>query len=295
MSWKDVDERLIRRGELLLDLDFLDGYDGELGEMNRGKEGRPFTLTHSHIRFLGVVRYLFIMPYRQLEGFARALNRLVPRLSSGDYSGLRRRILDLDLSPYKELRDLDPDSREPICIAVDSSGVKVHRAGGWMERRHGKKKRRYVKIHFAVNVETREVVALDVSTDDVHDSKALPGLLDEAERRVEVSKMLGDGAYDNAEVYEDLEHRGIEAGVKPRRNSSIDTPSEARRREVQLYKHMGHKGWTRLKGYGRRWSVETAYSTFKGAFGGYCMAKTMQNITKELVAKATIYNMLVNL
>jgi len=290
MSWKDIDERLIRRGELLLGLDFLEGYDEELEEMNRGKEGRPFTLAHSHISFLGVVRYLFTMPYRQLEGFARALSRLVPRLSSGDYSGLRRRILSLDLSPCSELRE----SKEPICIAVDSTGIKVHKAGGWMERRHGKKKR-YVKLHFAVNMETKEVVALEVSTDDTHDSKALPGLLDEAERHRKISKMLGDGSYDHAEVYKDLEARGIEAAVKPRRNSRLDTPSEARRREVRLYQSLGHKRWVRLKGYGRRWSVETAYSTFKQAFGEHCMAKTLENITKELVAKATIYNMIVNL
>ncbi len=102
MSRREVDERLIRRGELLLDVDFLEGYKKELDEMNRGKEGRPFTLTKSHIRFLSVVRYLFSLPYRQLKGFAICLNRLVPRLPSGDYSGLRRRILDLDLPSHRE-------------------------------------------------------------------------------------------------------------------------------------------------------------------------------------------------
>jgi len=30
MDWKHVDERLIRRGELLLSLDFLESYDFEL-------------------------------------------------------------------------------------------------------------------------------------------------------------------------------------------------------------------------------------------------------------------------
>jgi hypothetical protein len=63
MDWKDVDESLIRREELLLVLDFLEGYDEELGEMNTGKGGRPFTLTNSHIGFLGVVRYILGMPY----------------------------------------------------------------------------------------------------------------------------------------------------------------------------------------------------------------------------------------
>ena len=290
MGWKDVDERLIRRGELLLSLDFLEGYDKELKEMNRGKEGRPFTLTNSYTRFLTIVRYLFTMPYRQLEGFTIALHKLLPRLPSGDYSGLRRRILNLDLSPHQELRD----SKEPIAIAVDSTGIKVRKAGGWMERIHGKKKR-YVKLHLAVNTETKEIVALEASTDETHDSKALPGLLDMAERHREISKMLGDGSYDHAEAYEDLGSRSIEAAIKPRRNSRPDTPSKARRKEVRLYQHLGHRRWAKHKGYGRRWSVETTYSTFKRAFGEFSMAKTLENIAKELVAKATIYNMLVNL
>jgi hypothetical protein len=87
MDWRRVDERLIRRGELLLSLDFLDGYGYELSLLNDGKVGRPFKIT---IVFLAVVRYLFSMPYRQIEGFTRALNRLVPRLPPIDYSWARR-------------------------------------------------------------------------------------------------------------------------------------------------------------------------------------------------------------
>jgi len=48
-------------------------------------------------------------------------------------------------------------------------------------------------------------------------------------------------------------------------------------------------------GYGRRWSAETAFSTFKRLYGEYSMAKNMENIAKELSAKAYIYNMLINL
>jgi IS5 family transposase len=292
MDWKDVDERLIRRGELILDLGFLETYEEELEAMNRGKEGRRFTLTHSHIRFLGVVRYLFSMPYRQLEGFARALNRLVPGLPSGDYSGLRRRILHLDLSLYRELGDAA--SKEPIVIAVDSTGMKVHKAGGWVERKHGKRKR-YVKLHFAVNTETGEVVAMEVTTDDAHDSKVFPSLLEQSEEHGRVVRLYGDGAYDSSEIYEALASRGVEAVIKPRGNSRPDTPSPARRRVVKEHLSLGHQAWARLKGYGRRWMVETAYSTFKRAFGEHCMARTMGNIAKELVAKATIYNLLINL
>jgi len=290
VDWQSVDERLVKRGELLLSLDFLESYSHELKRMNRGKVGRPYMLTERYVEFLSVVRYLFVFPYRQLEGFARALNRLVPRLPSADYSGLRRRILDLDLSLYEPLKLSD----EPIVIAVDSTGVRVHKAGGWVERVHGKKKR-YVKIHLAVDVETKQALAMLVTTDGTHDSRAFPELLKKTERCGKVSKVIMDGAYDNSKVYKMLEQKEIEAVIKPRRNSRLDTPSEPRRKAVTLYKRLGDKQWTKLKDYGKRWSVETAYSTFKRTFGEYCMAKTMKNITKELTAKAFIYNMLINL
>jgi len=280
VDWSCVDERLIRQGELLLSLDFLEGYDRELRRMNRGKVGRPYMLTERYVEFLAVVRYLFCFPYRQLEGFTRALNRLVSRLPSADYSGLRRRILGLDLSLYESLKP----SGEPVVIAVDSTGVRVHKVGGWVERKHGKKKR-YVKIHLAVDVKTKQALALLVTTDGTHDSRVFPKLLRKAERRGRVSRVYADGAYDSSKVYRLLEEKGIEAVIKPRRNSRLDTPSEPRRRAVTLYKRLGEKGWAELKGYGRRWIVETAYST----------AKTMKNITRELATKAYIYNMLINL
>jgi len=289
VDWGGVDRRLIKRGELLLSLEFLERYEEELKAMNRGKEGRPFTLTRSHIVFLAVVRYLFGLPYRQLEGFTRALNRLLPRLPPADYSGLRRRVLGVDLSSYEELEGSDD-----VVIAVDSTGVRVHKAGGWVERKHGKKKR-YVKIFFAVDVETKQALAMLVTTDGTHDSRAFPELLEKAEHYGRVSRVYGDGAFDSSRVYELLERKGIEAVIKPRRNSRSDTPSGARRRAVTEYKRLGYRCWADSKGYGKRWSVETAYSTFKRTFGESCMAKTMSNIEKEMTTKAYIYNTLINL
>jgi hypothetical protein len=87
----------------------------------------------SYIQLLSALRYLYGMPYRQLEGYTRILHRLVPNLPRGDYSGLRKRILNLPVDPYRGLRE----TTEPVSIAVDSTGISVHKAGGWIERKHG--------------------------------------------------------------------------------------------------------------------------------------------------------------
>jgi len=75
MDWRKVDERLIRRGMLLLEFGFVNGYDDELKRMNEGKLGRPFKLTDSYVKFIGVVRYLFSIGFRQLEGFTITLHK----------------------------------------------------------------------------------------------------------------------------------------------------------------------------------------------------------------------------
>jgi len=223
MDWKETDERLIRRGELILDIEALNNHRKELENMNKGRPGPRYRLANSYIQLLTAVRYLYGMPYRQLEGYTRILHRLVPDLPQADYSGIRKRILRLPVDPYRHLSE----SKEPVTIALDSTGVKVEKAGGWIERKHGKKKR-YVKIHFAVNTVTHEVVSMEVSTDDTHDSRAVPRLLDEAERRVHVAEAFMDGAYDSNEVYEELEKRRIEPVIKPRRNARSDTGPPAR-------------------------------------------------------------------
>ncbi|GBC70513.1 hypothetical protein HRbin02_00281 [Candidatus Calditenuaceae archaeon HR02] len=99
--WKRVDDRLIRRGILILDLKFVRSYADELRDMNDGRRGRPYRITNSFIIFLAVFRYVFSVRFRQLEGFTIALRKMFPILPSIDYSWIRGRImrLGIDLSP----------------------------------------------------------------------------------------------------------------------------------------------------------------------------------------------------
>ena len=46
---------------------------------------------------------------------------------------------------------------------------------------------------------------------------------------------------------------------------------------------------------GGLWAVETGYSTFKRLFGKYSLARSFENIARELVGKVALYNMFVNL
>ncbi|MEM2614641.1 MAG: transposase [Nitrososphaerota archaeon] len=99
---------------------------------------------------------------------------------------------------------------------------------------HGK---RYIKIHFSVDVKAKEVLAMEVTTDDVHDSEA--ALIKDASKLRRVSKVVMDGAYDNAEAYNLLRKMGVKPIIKPRRNARDDRGPPERRRMVRIIRRMG--------------------------------------------------------
>ncbi|MEM2169633.1 MAG: transposase [Candidatus Bathyarchaeia archaeon] len=200
------------------------------------------------------------------------MNRLIPKLPSAYYSWIRRRILTLNL------RGSLRGSSGPMVIAVDSSGVSVHRSSGWVTRVHDKKKR-YVKIHLAVDVKTKEVLAMEVTTDDVHDLEALPTLIKDASKLKRVSK-----------AHKLLKRMGVKTVIKPGRNAEADRGPPERRRADRLIRRMDDEEWTRIVSYGRRWTVKTESSTLKRIFGDYYTAKELPNIAKELEIKAFIHN-----
>ena len=115
-------------------MESLQGWQEELQEMNLGKNGRPFRYPHSLILFLGILRVVFSLLCRQLEGLARRLGKLIS-IPAPNYSTLPLRIPKLDL-------DLGYEPKEEVVIAIDGTGIKVTSRGEWMR----KKRKGYIKI-----------------------------------------------------------------------------------------------------------------------------------------------------
>jgi hypothetical protein len=60
VNWREYNESLVRRGELLFDTDFLSNWRAGLKEMNKGKEEAKFHYPNSLIWLLATVHtYLF--------------------------------------------------------------------------------------------------------------------------------------------------------------------------------------------------------------------------------------------
>jgi len=92
---------------------------------------------------------------------------------------------------------------------------------------------------------------MEVTTDDVHDSKVLPNLIANASRHRAIIKAFMDGAYDSSKNYALLRGMNIKSIIKPRRNARVDRGPPERRNSVMILKTLGEKAWGRMVNYGR--------------------------------------------
>jgi hypothetical protein len=184
IDWPLYNESLVRRGQVLLDFDVLDGWDHELSQMNRGKVGEPYDYPNSFIQLLGYMRVYFHLPYRQTQGVVIAhTSTKVPFIPH--YSTISRRINKLEIKINEKIGD-------DIVIALDSTGIKVANRGEWMRHKWHVRKG-YLKIHVSVDIKKKRILSLEVTSEEVHDGKMLKKLVDNASKNNNVKRVLADG------------------------------------------------------------------------------------------------------
>jgi hypothetical protein len=149
--------------------------------------------------------------------------------------------------------------------------------------------------HVAVDIKKKKVVSLEVTSEEVHDSKVMKKLVDHASENNDVKRALADGAYDSKSNFQYLSDNGIEAAIKVRRNSSGKSNGCYPRKLVVLQQMKNFKKWKHSVSYGHRWMAETVFSAVKRMFGEYVMARKYPNMVKEMFLKASLYNMFVGM
>ena len=86
------------------------------------------------------------------------------------------------------------------------------------------KKKRYLKIHIAVNVKTKKILSMKVTDEHVHDSKVLPELVKniiKSDSVTAIGKLFVDGAYEGNEIFRYLEGNGILPCIKVRKRMLV--------------------------------------------------------------------------
>lgn len=298
INWSKYNESLVRRGEVMFDIDFLENWRTELKVMNKGKEGAKYLYPSSLISLLAIV-HVYLLPYRQLEGFLRMMSIHIEKLQEAvpDYTTMWWRVVKVKVRLNPEV-NLEKDI---ITIAVDSTGIKVTNRGEWIREKwnnnnnnNNKKRRGFIKIHVAVNVRTKKILSMEVTKEDVYDGKMLKKLVDNVSENKDVKKVLADGAYDSKDNFRYIDKMKIEPIIRVRKNSSTKAYICMPRKMVVIEQLRDTKRWKKKHEYGMRWIAESAFSSIKRTFGEYVSSVKWNNIVNELLLKASIYNMFVD-
>ncbi len=220
------------------------------------------------------LRAVFRLGLRQSEGLIGSIIHLLGlELAVPDHTTLSRRAQTLALPPRPR------SGTGPLHLLVDSTGLKLDGPGEWQREKHGVKKRRaWRKLHLGVDADTGEIVAVELTSNDVDDGAPVGSLLDQVEGAM--ASFTGDGAYDRGDVHGAVAARHPDASVVvPPRSSAV--PSETaeaaptqRDRHLQQIAACGRLGWQKASGYNRRALAEAAVSRYKRVIGDTLRART---------------------
>jgi hypothetical protein len=155
---------------------------------------------------------------------------------------------------------------------VDSTGLRLCGPGEWLIEKHGTRRRRsWRKLHIGVDAHTGQILASELTASEVDDGSQVEPLL--VQITGSLASFTGDGAYDQAGVYDAVAERHPDANViAPPRSTAVlsemaeSTPTQRDRHLRSIAEH-GRMGWQKRSGYTRRALVEAAIGRLKRVIG----------------------------
>src|SRR3954447_15484868 len=240
-NWREYDRALQERGSLTLWVtpEALKAWHAP----PTGKRGRARYYSDLAIETGHLLRLAFGRPWRQTEGLLRSVVTLLGvSLAIPDHTTFSRRSTGLSLPTT-----LTPSS-EPVHVVIDSTGLKVYGAGEWQREKHGERGRRsWRKLHLAVNPESGEILASELTTNEVGDLAVVGPLLEQIPGVI--ASVMADGAYDAEPVYRAIaEHQPPASStviIPPRVTAVLspaaDTVPRPRDQHIQMIQEKGRR------------------------------------------------------
>jgi hypothetical protein len=290
-NWPEYEAGLRNRGDLTL---WLSG--AALHAWRAPASGTPGgqrTYSDLAIEAALTIRMVFHLPLRQTEGFLRSLADLLEvELPIPDHTTLSRRLRKLGNLRFRRLAE-----DGPIHLLIDSTGLRIHVG----HLRKPPKRRVWRKLHLAVNAETGEVLASELTNRRTADCARVPELLDQIDGSL--ASVAADGAYDAGSVYETARGKGngnrVKVLIPPGRGaqpSSVRSPGQRERnRNIRSMRRLGRREWHANSGYSRRSLVENAVFRYKAILGQSMRSRSLRSQRAEVRLACKILNTMTRL
>ena len=285
-NWPEYEAGLRHRGDLTVWLsgDAINSWR----EPPSGKPGGQRTFADTAIEAALRIRMIFHLPLRQTEGFLGSLARLLEvDLPIPDHTTLSRRLKKLN-----EISFRSGQNHQPIHLLIDSTGLRIHVG----PLRKPPKRRAWPKLHLAVDADTGEIVATELTDRRAHDCTRVGSLLEQVGNPL--ASLSADGAYDAEGVYEAAQSRGEGGAVRmlipPGRDAQLaPRPSpalEERNRNIRPIRELGRREWHTSSGYSKRSMVENTMCRYKTIIGRSMRSRTLDGQRVEVHLASKILN-----
>jgi hypothetical protein len=294
-NWPDYDAALIRRGSLTVWV--TEAAVAAWHAPPTGERGGQPTYSAITIETCLALRLVFHQPLRQTEGLVRSIAELLEvDIAIPDHTTLSRRGGGLTILPKCV------DRTEPLHLLVDSTGLKIYGEGEWLDQKHAiRARRRWRKLHLGIDAVTHEIVAVELTPDDVGDVSEIPDLLDQID--ADMASLTADSAYDGEVVHDAVAKRHPEAAaIIPPQATAVPNETTATQRDHHIAEiakqgrmKQGRIGWQRRSGYNRRSLAETAMYRYKTIVGRRLHARTLPNQRVEAKIGCNMLNRMMGL
>ena len=260
--------------------------------------GRPKTYPDALVLIIAVFREIFGMTFLESEGFAKDVFKEFG-IDVPNYTTIERRMGKLKIDLHLDKRRLKGD----LYIMADSTGYKIYGEGEWKTYKHGRtKKRVWVKVHYAVDYASQQIVGLTVTIHTRGDNLEAENLLKETKKNLgsksnNIIEILGDGAYNTKALKKYVEE---ECGAKLISPPKIKAKSNgvkfigADKEANERCNDVGRDQWKDEIGYHKRSIVETNMFREKSPFGDRLGCRTKENQIAEITIRAMILNIWTN-
>ena len=292
-NWRDYDAALRRRGDLTVWV--TPAAMAAWTPPRNGRRGRPQQYSAIAVETGLMLRLAFGRPWRQTEGMLASIMRLLGLdLPVPDHTTFSRRSANLTVTKALSA------ASGPVNVVIDSTGLKVFGAGEWQREKHGGKGRRtWRKLHLAVDPDTGEILASELTTTEDGDASQVGPLLDQISGPI--ASVTADGAYDGDPVYRIIAQRDPAAAVIiPPRSTAVpsdtaETAPTQRDQHLQMIQERGRRGWQKAVNYGRRSLGEVAMMRYKTLIGRRLHARTLPTQKTEAAAGCKVINVMTHL
>ncbi|MDB6096175.1 MAG: transposase [Francisellaceae bacterium] len=245
-----------------------------------------------------IIKAVFKLPYRALEGFLSSVCQLMNiRIDIPDHTSFSRRAQSLKVSKLSSL-----NSNAKLNVIVDGTGVKIVGTGEWQALKNAVSKRKsWRKLHLMMDEKTGQIISNELSTEEVSDDAMIGALLKPITHKIKSLK--ADRAYDTERVYKDI----AENSNNPKCSIIIPPRTNAKRsclfkiylnkREINTREwfQLGPYKWQNKLGYNKRILVETLMFCYKKLIGPQLYSRLFSSQSTETKIGCLVLNKMLEL